>query len=237
MALKKDYEILKDMALPRWIEDHLPEPLPCLFISFERGQFYVSYYTKSFATASEAYEYAVQFKTEFQIVFDESVNGHGGRLDGAHFLGEGIHAETGKPYEFLLSALNTDDSLFSLKHSYFVWLTQYSLAYDDDPEDFFNAYNFLIHHPVFWIKHDKGRSYRWVTNKGLQFARMNVARKKDNELMMSLSHGSHKTDEFTEYRNDPDLVSWGRTYEDVVVTLAEKVHEKFDLDGYERRNN
>lgn len=235
MPVKRDYEILKDMSLPRWLEDQLPEPLPCLHIFYESGAFYLSHSPNDlcFGNIMDAYEYATRFEAEFQIVFDPSVNGHGGNLDGVQFYADGTHFETQKPHKFLLAALDTNERMFGLKYSYFNWLTGRSMAYNDDPEDFYHAYNFLTHHPLFWIKPTTTRSYDWKTSQGLQSARMNVSNTRE-ELLFSLSHGGHRRTDYTNYYRDPKMVGYGRTYEEAVISLADKVNRLYDLDGYAR---
>lgn len=233
MPIKKDYEILKDMRLPRWLEDQLPAPLPFLHVFYESGYFYLSNSDRIFGNIMDAYECATRFASEFQIVFDPSVDGHGGNLDGTQFYADGTHFETQRPHKFLLPALDTDDLLFGLKYSYLNWLTRHSMTYHDEPYSFYNAYNFLNHHPVFWIKPSKERSYNWKTSQGLQFARMNVSNTR-GKLLISLSHGSHRWSDYTDYYRDPNMVAYGNTYEETVITLASKVNRLFDLDGYSR---
>jgi hypothetical protein len=122
-----------------------------------------------------------------------------------------------------------------LKYEYLTWMTRYSLEYSDNPDDFYTAYNFLTHHPAFWIKNETGRSYRWLTSKGLQQARMMLTRNdRTGGVTVALSHGRHKPDDYTSYGNDPAMTVHAATYEKAVIALAEKVHACVDLDGCKR---
>ena len=235
MIGKKDYAILRDMGLPKWLEDQVPEPLPCIYISYENGRYFVSNNWSSVDYIVDAYNYALRMQNEYQVLFDPSVDGNGGTLEKDHFI-----ATTTRNTQLVLPALSTEDNLFWLKKSYYTWLIEYAMQYEENPDDFFTAYTWLAHHPLFWTKRKTEKSYDWITDKGLQELVVNVHLDTEKKPVFVLGHGGHhqrgfRTDsEYTKCYYDYRLAVSEEGYEQGIVALAKRVHAVYDLDGYER---
>lgn len=235
---------VKSAVLPKWLKAYTLSPMMHYRVVYLDGSFYLTgvfstgpIYQKNpkirYATAVEAYEHLINISltlTKIQITFDESVDGHGGELDGINFLVESVDALTGQE---LLPAVVEEDKNLAVKFSYLKWLTEDSLNYINNPGNFSKAYLFLNNHPLFWFKHSKGTSANWETQKGMNYAKK--IEPKDQNTMVTLQHGGHSPDDhYTRHNLDHRITSCEETYEQAVIAMAKKVHELYDLDGYER---
>lgn len=233
-------DAVKDVVLPEWLTAELPAHLPVIYIywSAKKGTFRLSHENYSndedvveFNTIVEAYNYASTLKDQYQVVFDSSVDGHGGRLVSLGFLCKADKEGSSR----MLPNVTTEDLEDILKHDYLEWLTEISVDYNADPEDFLKAHKWLTHHPLFWVKGKKEKSYQWATDLGLDKMSINIwAHEETGKPVIFLEHGQHHEDGYTYYYHDTRIFVREENFEKAIVALAKKVNAVFDLDGYER---
>lgn len=232
-------DAVKDVVLPEWLTAELPAHLPVIYIywSAKKDTFRLSNENYSndenvveFDTIVEAYDYASTLKDRYQVVLNSSVNGHGGKLISLGFLCDSKDGSSR-----LLSNVTTEDLEDIMKHDYLEWLTKVSVDYNSDPEDFLKAHKFLTHHPLFWVKGKKEKSFQWATDLGLDKMSINIwAHEETGKPVIFLEHGQHHEDGYTHYYHDPRIFVREETFEKAIVAMAKKVNAVFDLDGYER---
>lgn len=222
---------VKDIVLPQWLTDEFPRHLPHATISLRTDGFYANE-DGPYETVIEAYEYVSSMKDRYQVVFDASVNGHGGKLSSNGFF---CAPDEDKGNVRLLVSVTTEDLENMMKHDYLEWLTVVSIEYNMDPEDFVKAHKFLSHHPMFWVKGTKEKSFHWATDLGLDKMSINVwASEKTGKPVVFLEHGMHHEKGYTHYYHDDRIFVREETYEKAVIAMAKKVNAVFDLDGNER---
>lgn len=233
-------EEVKDVVLPQWLRNELPEPRPVthLYWSAKKDTFRFSHVDYSyedaieFNTIVEAYDYGSGLRKQFDVKLDASVDGHGGKLVSVGFL---CDSNEGDVSYRVLSNLTSGDVEDILKHDYLEWLTGIVVEYHNDPDDFIKAHKFLTHHPLFWIKGTKEKSFHWATDMGLDKMSINVwANSETGKPVFFLEHGQHHEDGYTHYYHDPRIFVREETYEKAVVAMAKKVNAVFDFAGYER---
>lgn len=232
-------EEVKDVVLPKWLTDEFPETPPVihLYWSAKKDTFRFSHVDYSyeeaieFKTIAEAYDYARTLKNQYDVRLDSSVDGHGGRLISLGF----VCKSDGEGSSRLLSNLTSGDIEDIVKHDYLEWLTEISVEYHNDPDNFLKAHKFLTHHPLFWVKGTKEKSFQWATDIGLDKMSINVwANEETGKPVIFLEHGQHHEDGYTHYYHDPRIFVREETYEKAIIAMAKKVNAVFDLDGYER---
>jgi hypothetical protein len=231
-------DAVKDVVLPEWLTAEFPAHLPATYLywSAKKDTFRLSHEDYSyedaveFDTIAEAYDYASTLKDQYQVVLNSSVNGHGGKLIGLGFLCDSKDGSSR-----LLSNTTTEDLEDIMKHDYLEWLTEISVDYNADPEDFLKAHKFLTHHPLFWVKGKKEKSFQWATDNGLRNMAINVwANEETGKPVIFLEHGQHHEDGYTHYYHDTRIFVREETFEKAIITMAKKVNAVFDLEGYER---
>lgn len=224
-------EDVESIVLPEWLTKTFPKHLPWNVISFREGKYHVSHDGSEFDDVIEAYDYASSFKDEYQVVLDDSLDGHGGELMNGFFF---CDVEQGASSSRLLLSHTTQDSVMMLKQSYLTWLTRISIEYSIDPDNFFNAHNWLTFHPVFWRKSNLRDPFRWVTNDGLHDATVSMWwNEEENKPGICLEASEHKGPDYTQYCDDR-IAFFASTYEEAIILLAKEINELFDVDGVER---
>jgi hypothetical protein len=220
---------VKDVVLPEWFMEALPEHLPWTVITFQDEQFHVSHDGSVFSTIVEAYDYASAFNKEYQVVLDRSVHGHGGELmDGMFFCDFELEAVSSR----LLISHTTEDTVTIFKHDYRNWVSELSFEYNANPDNFVTAHHWLSRHPAFWTKKGEDAFANWETNGGMDEVSVKVWWDEDeNAPLVLLETGAHVTPEYTYCRRDDKLSSYAATYEAAVIELARKVNELYDMDG------
>lgn len=222
---------VKDIVLPEWLTAEFPKHLPHAVISFRADGFYANE-DGPYETVVEAYEYVTSMRDRYQVVFDASVDGHGGKLSGNGFF---CNPDTDKGNVRLLVSITSEDIEDIMKHDYLEWLTVVSIDYNMDPEDFVKAHKFLSHHPMLWIKGTKEKSFHWGTDVGLDKMSINVwADEETGKPVVFLEHGMHHEDGYTHFYRDDRIFVREETFEKAVIAMAAKVNAVFDLNGYER---
>lgn len=142
-----------------------------------------------------------------------------------------------------------DEELWSLSYAYDFFKKLYK-KYLKNKKDFYNAYQFLTHHPVFWSLNgelkQKGMLF-WETNAGLDKMWHTIYKDKNNVLVHLLEHGPFMdSDEKFEGEivaapcripsHDIRLDVIGLTYEEAIVRLAKRVNKFYSSNGQDREN-
>lgn len=225
---------VEGIVLPKWFSDLFPPHLPWSIIAFKDGKFHVSHDGSMFDDIAEAYDYVSCFSSDYQVVFDSSVDGHSGELLDRIFL---CDIPEGGRSGRLLPGQPTEDVEAVIKHDFRHWLTETSLEYNADPDDFVSAHNWLDCHPIFWTVQGRGPiTYRsWATSSGMRHVRVRVwFDENTKEPGVFMEAGPHIAPDYRECGINYKLCSYATTYEQAVIELAKKVNELYDLDGNPR---
>lgn len=220
------------VVLPEWLTNEFPEHLPPIVLSYDKEEFWASTdsITTSFPSIEEAYDFASTLRSEYQVEFDSSVDGHGGRLLDRNFLCDAVDGSSR-----FLGGYKTESFLEDLKEDYFQFITETSLEYSLNPDDFITAWTWLTHHPVFWIKGTKEKSYYWATDSGLDRMSINAwVNEETKQPVVFLEHGPHHEENYTYYYHDIRIFVKATTFEEAIIDMAKKVNDVYGPDGYER---
>jgi hypothetical protein len=233
-ATDEEYDAyIADVQLPNWLVAALPEHKPHSIISYADDAFHVSTSNDTFDSIETAYDW-LRSETDFQVVFDDSVNGHGGKLTNGMFFGDLEERSSGGEGGRLLMSYTSEDSLDFLKYDYRVWLDEINPAYEVNSENWLVAYNWLNHHPIFWKKATEEPSADWETDIGLDDVHVHVSMERSPAVR--LETGEHVEPHYTRRYWDVRLDSLGATFEEAYVVLAKKVNLFYAPDGAEREN-
>jgi hypothetical protein len=237
MSDKSSKEKIEGIALPEWLTATFPEHLPWSAISFSEGKYHVSHDGSEFYDVAEAFDYVSSLKEEYQVVFDSSLDGNGGELMNGFFfcdVEQGDLAQGAYSSRVLLSH-TTQDKVTMLKHHYLEWLTTVSIEYSLDPDNFFNAHNWLTFHPVFWRKSQLEDNFKWDTANGINDSSVRVRwNAEENKPEIYIEACIHAAPDYTHRYFDARLTGYAPTYEEAIIMLAKKVNILFGVDGAER---
>lgn len=138
-------------------------------------------------------------------------------------------------------------NLYDLNQQY-KYFQRLAKSYLKDTKNFYMAYNFLTHHPVFWsLRGDLSNSkiLFWDTDYGFNEMWHTVYLDKNGITLHLLEHGPYmdSEEEIDGIKNiipcriashDIRLDVVGKTYEEAVIKLAKRVHKFYNLNGEER---
>lgn len=218
-------EVRSQTELPEWLTAELPVHLPHTAISYEDDRFRVSHDGRDFPTIGEAYSYANSFASEYQTVFDDSVDGQDGDLLEGAFLDSITHS--------ILISITTESMEESLRDTYRNWVLL-ALEYNLRPNDFLVSYHWLQSHPAFWLRRTNQKTFEWVTHQGLSAFTQSVYKHPDEDLQFMFEGGAHIKNDYTKCSGDSRVTAVAGTYEQAIISLAAKVNEIFDIKGNER---
>ena len=218
---------LNHTSLPDWVYEPMPTELTEIAIiswNDEFQEFVVRFgknnnMTTPFERIDEAYDF-IKDKRNAQVVFDESVHGHQGKIDVNMFFGENNR---------LLISHTDSESLDLLQY----WMDSFqetNAKYLENPHDWVQAYNWLDLHPAFWT-HESG--FHWNNSNGLSEIYTSVWRD-SNKTYVTFEHGSHVPPKYDHFYHDLRLDVVAENFENAYVKLAKKVDEHFDSFGVER---
>lgn len=140
------------------------------------------------------------------------------------------------------------DSLWNMESEYKFFLKNCVKPYLKKPKNFYNAYQFVQSHPIFWKLYgdiNRNGTLHWETNDGLQDAWHTVYRNKKGKVFHMLEVGE-PMDEEVEFNgekiilpnrisaHDLELDAGGYTYEEAIVDLAKRIHKLYDVNGAKR---
>lgn len=141
------------------------------------------------------------------------------------------------------------NKLWDINNEYKFFISNVYKRYAKKPKDFFNSYQFLIHHPAFWsLKGDIEKSgvLYWETNEGLEDMWHSVFKDKKGNVVHLLEVGGF-LDESVIFEgqkillpnrissHDIDLDTYGKTYEKAIIKLARKVEKLYLPNGMPRK--
>ena len=138
-----------------------------------------------------------------------------------------------KNFSGMLMSYTDEDRRASLERD-FAYSLECAEAYAADPEDFLKAYNFIDHHPAFWLRHS---DWHWSTASHCERLSHYVT-KADGELVIGFETGSHvpgdeHTEGFTTHYHDYRLDVYADSFEHAYIKLAAAVAKFFAPDGSE----
>lgn len=216
-------------TLPEWLTAELPEPRPTVTISWSDGQFHVTGHPNPYPTIIEAYDTVKEADTA--IIFDKSVNGHGGKLYHHIFF---CKAEKGKKSARLLISFTDEKHLDILQSDYDEWMKRHQ-RYEKDPKSWVKAYNWLQHHPLFWHRMKNEKTYHWVTDDGLKSNSVFIW-KRNGKPEVHMEHGGHVETDYTTFYHDLKLDTRAKNFEKAYIKLAKLVNKFYNPDGTEKPN-
>lgn len=214
---EEEYTAIADsVTLPAWM-DFPTEEKDVYVLRQDGNAFVLDGRDEPFTSIEEAYDFV---EAELNATIDLS--------------------EVSKPGELvvtdnhrLLISFTPTDSLRMQRFGYWSFL-QLNEKYEENPEDFYTAYYWLQSHPAFYYRHENNLN-RWIQDDGLGAMNSSVM-SEGGEVHILLEHGAN-TDEkrvgnnrYADYRLD----SWGDTFEQAYVRLAQLVHINFDINGVDR---
>jgi len=118
--------------------------------------------------------------------------------------------------------------------------------YDENPEDFLAAYEFISKHPAFWTRRfgkeraGRKRYVNWHTDKGIGAINANPCRDLDSPssgydwVIRGGHHVEHDHPEAPAYTSHYDnyyLASMGKTYEEAFIRFAKNARRYLPIDG------
>lgn len=230
-----DPEVQADLAtdLPGFIELPVPPEVQTMIAVEKDGRTQVGFVQApglAWDNPSEAYD---SLSSDAQIEFDDSINRpEWGELIGAMFLGADQGDGTGR----LLVSYTDQDKIYLLKQA----MRQHQKLcekYQQTPDDFYLAYNWLLGHPAFWYRREKdsdGPTLEWVTDDGFHNMWTMVDREEDGHIVVVLEHGSAVPPARTVHYHDPRLDVVAPSFEDAYIQLARQVDKFFNLDGTDK---
>lgn len=229
----EEYSIIADsIELPAWFSAELPEPEPTVTITYKNKLFHLSTETTSFTTIIAAYDYARSLDNT-GIIFDPSINKHGGKLSGEMFF---CAREANTSTSRLLMAQTTQSRLQMLKYEYAVWTKETHPTWLKNQNDWVEAYNWLQHHPAFWYRNTEDKTFNWGMDEGLKSVWQFAYRDKKKNSYVGMEHGTHVEPEYKYHYHDVRLDVTAKTFEKAYILLAKKVNKFFNPDGTEREN-
>jgi len=139
--------------------------------------------------------------------------------------------DTNPALDWLKSDLTREEHAFL---TFLIWIRT-AKAYLADPENWYLAYHFIEHHPIFWSRRywKDGVDFDWNTNAGQTGMWQGVSMNNGKPVVM-LEHGAAVGPSFTMHYHDHKMDVWADSFEDAYVQYAKNVHKYFTLDGYAR---
>lgn len=180
---------------------------------------------ESYSTIKDAY-YHIQDELKGNVVFTGDVKDFTGE-ENPTFISSEID---GKEDFFEMFISHTDaDSIYLAKSRYLSWL-EVAVEYEKKPGDFALAYHFAKGHPAFWTRYHKD-SNDWNTGRELY---TEVYQDEDGKVTVGFEDGQAVPPERVMHYHDLRLDSWGSTFEEAYIDLANKIYTYFEVDGSER---
>lgn len=233
---KETAEYCDKIQLPQWLQDALPveEEKPVILLYWDEKGFHHSQSPEdTYETIKELHDIVrTEYQRDYLLRLDESLEGHGGRLD---FMG--FHYPTGKEGRttWIGESTSNKDKINSLKLCYDNFLREVNPYYQAHQDNWAVAYQWLSCHPVFWTKFRDDTPYNWKTDCGLSHLWVSVNySESEDETYVQMEHGSHVEPDYRTHYHDPRLDVYAHSYEEGIVSLAQKVNQFFNVDGSEK---
>lgn len=212
-----------NIELPKWLQDELPEkkPIQTITWSAEHSGFYIKE-SESPTYYSDAYDLyrVIQQNSNVDCMLDDSINGKNGVEGDKHFASVNNK---------LMIVSTDEDKEHLLKMDYYHWVNNIHVDYINNPNDHFVAYNWLVHHPVFWWRNTPNKTFTWNTDSGLLQSYVYITNHK-NKPMVIIEVGEHTTD-YTAHYHNVDLDTSARSFDKLYVKLAARINKLFNYDG------
>lgn len=218
--------------LPKWLQAELPIPsIPAKISYHEDTHTYVleddDGSSRSFDNFKEAYD---ANRMSSDLVISDNVP----ESDDYGFVYVPVYENTNR----LLFSHSDETRLQLLIWRYEAFLKA-ALKYRKDPRNFSKAYNFIIFHPAFWTKRilrdteRNEKTFYWQTSRfNTPFFEVFIS--SDDSYTWFIESGPHISPEYTQRSHDFRLDVYGRTPEECVFELAEKLEKLFNDDGSEK---
>lgn len=179
-----------------------------------------------FSTVKKAYDYILK-ELEGDVVFTGDVKAFTGE-EKPLFIDSPVDGEN---FSELFISHTDADTIYFAKSSYLGWL-DVAVEYEKDPGNFALAYHFAKGHPAFWTRRDKN-SNDWVMDRELY---TEVYTDENGKTTVGFEDGQAVPPERVMHYHDIRLDSWGDTFEEAYIDLANRIYTYFEVDGTERPN-
>lgn len=235
---------IKATELPQWIRDLTPEHKPFVMLDYDEN---TSEYVVScdgvieparYSTLDEAYEYTGQLEQEEEMAIGTLFTSRIPESDDTHHSGMifgPIDADSGTG-RLYISGETHDEHIRGLQYEYLIWSEVTCPAYSENTDDFMAAYDFIDHHPAFWISYDlPQKSIRmpmWETQGNAQYLDVRPV-KRDGEVVFHMVHGMADNSR-KKHTVDERLRVKAASYEEAVIAVARMVDAVYAPDGTER---
>jgi hypothetical protein len=191
---------------------------------------------KTFTKMSEAYDYVNEVLKGNPIFNSDIIPTEGSEV---HY---GFYEEPVDNGVRLLLSHSHQDTLYNLEYQY-KYAIKCEKRFNKKPT-FYNAYEFLIHHPMSWSRNQKHPNF-WRTDSGLDDMWTSVLRVKNEkgklETVILLEHGPYLDSELKGKHNSKNnsshnfrLDATAKTYEKAIIKLAKRVHKFYNIDGSDK---
>lgn len=189
-----------------------------------------------FRSPAEAYDHIHALDRDADVFFDDSINTpEYGELCGGLFFCTGDTDYQSLGVRGLVSSTH-EDHLFLLKYAY-LQTQKHAQSYQEDPEDWYNAYQFVNSHPAFWTFDPKrGEHMGWDTEGAKTHLWSHVERDETGQNTVMLELGGHVLPECAYTYRDDRLDVYAHNFEDAYVKLARLVDNYFNPDGSEKEH-
>lgn len=229
-------QIIIDTApLPDFYTFDEPTPVYSLDIqSLDEGKFQFVIFDADknqlgevYSSIKEAYYYILK-TLNGDVVFTGDVKAFTGE-DNPLFISSPVDGE--EDFSEMFISHTDADSIYFAKSNYLGWL-ELAVEYEKDPGNFVLAYHYAKGHPAFWTRNGKD-SNDWVTDRDLYTI---VHQGEKGEVTVGFEDGQAVPPERVMHYHDIRLDSWGSTFEEAYIDLANKIYTYFEVDGTERPN-
>lgn len=210
-------------------------------IVYSNGRYNILGSDKDFATFEDAYDYVSDVLGGVANFDGNNIKKSNSKIY-SNFYGFVSNKKTGRMFPSI-----SNDAFKNLESDY-NYFKKINRKYLRNKNNFYYAYQFLTHHPIFWsLSGDlaKSKMLFWNTNEGLEAMWHTVYRDKKGKVQHMLEHGPYLEAEETILGKKVNVPSRlpahdfrldviARTYESAIIKLAKRVN-KFYLPNGEGR--
>ena len=225
---------MSEYKLPPFVKFYKPETT--YFIVRNGNIFYVKGEEhKTFEEFHEAYDY-VKRTLEGQPMFNADNIADNKKL--FKTSDSVLNSPTKNGNLILYFSYSYQDNITMMENDYKDFLENITPAYEKNPDNILNVWNFLCNHPMFWSR-NADHPDMWSTTDGLTEITTSLWESETTgKPTFFLEHGPYEGDtvngvwyEHVTHTIDYDISGDGETFEEALKMMAKNVYEKYELDG------